>query len=149
MEQVRDGTCPIIPVRLADYLGRVTPTAHAQVQTGAWNVGSTSGEDLSQWAGSERQREAVAEVARLSARYWQLMRGSSDATAQCGEALSRARRSILEAETSCFLFWGDSWIPHLHARTHDASLALDEAELALTPTTPADPTGLGPGGLAE
>jgi alpha-amylase/alpha-mannosidase (GH57 family) len=149
MEQVRDGSCPIIPVRLADYLGRVTPTAHAQVQTGAWNVGSTSGEDLSQWAGSERQREAVAEVARLSARYWQLVRGSSGATARCAEPLSRARRLILEAETSCFLFWGDSWIPYLHQRTHAASLALDEAEIALTPTFPADVTGPDPGGLAE
>lgn len=149
MEQVRDGTCPIIPVRLADYLGRVTPTAHAQVQTGAWNVGSTSGEDLSQWAGSERQCEAVAEVARLSARYWQLVRGPAAAAARCVEPLSRARRLILEAETSCFLFWGDSWIPYLHARTHDASLALDEADFALAQPSRADATELGVGGLAE
>jgi hypothetical protein len=149
MEQVRDGTCPIIPVRLADYLGRVTRTAHAQVQTGAWNVGSTSGEDLSRWSGSERQREAVAEVAQLSARYWQIKRGSADATARCCEHLARARRLILEAETSCFLFWGDSWIPHLHARTHDASLALDEAQIALTQASRADANVLGSGGLAQ
>jgi hypothetical protein len=58
---------------------------------------------------------------------------------------------ILEAETSCFLFWGDSWIPHLHARTHDASLALDEAQIALTLTqaSRADANGLSSGGLAQ
>ncbi|WP_373506378.1 glycoside hydrolase family 57 [Thiocapsa sp.] len=149
MEQVRAGTCPIIPVRLGDYLGRVTPSAHAQVQTGAWNVGSTSGEDLSQWAGSARQREAAAEVAKLSARYWQLVRCLRDAARNGGDALARARRLILEAETSCFLCWGDSWIPHLHARTREASLALDEAEVALARRLPPDATGLRLGGLAE
>jgi alpha-amylase/alpha-mannosidase (GH57 family) len=149
MEQVRAGTSPIIPVRLGDYLGRVAPSAHAQVQTGAWNVGSTSGEDLSQWAGSARQREAVADVARLSARYWQLVHRYEDAARERGGALPRARRLILEAETSCFLFWGDSWIPYLHVRTHEASLALDEAEAALARRPPPEATELGLGGLRE
>jgi hypothetical protein len=149
MEQVRAGTCPIIPVRLGDYLGRLPPSAHAQVQTGAWNVASTSGEDLSRWAGSARQREAVAEVAKLSARYWQLVPCSRDAARKGGDAMARARRLILEAETSCFLCWGDSWIPHLNARTREASLALDEAEVALARRLPPDATGLRLGGLAE
>lgn len=144
MEQVRAGTYPITPVRLSDYLERVPPTAQTRVQTGAWNVGSTSGQDLSQWAGSERQRNAVAEVERLSTRYWDLIRGASTQQAQAGAALMRARRLILEAETSCFLFWGDAWIPHLQVRTLEAALALDEVEAAAAAPT-ARPNGEGIG----
>ena len=48
-----------------------------------------------------------------------------------GAALARARTLILEAETSCFLFWGDAWIPHLHERTVPAQQALEEAERQL------------------
>jgi len=33
-----------------------------------------------------------------------------------------------EAETSCFLFWGDSWIPHLYERTRPAEQLLARAE---------------------
>jgi 4-alpha-glucanotransferase len=132
MEQVRTGVYPITPVRLSDYLGRVRPTAYTQVQTGAWNVGSTSGADLSQWSGSELQRQAVAEVERLSARYWQIARHHVNLPEAVDRAMRRARRLILEAETSCFLFWGDSWIPYLHRRTCEATAALDEAEACLS-----------------
>jgi 4-alpha-glucanotransferase len=151
MEEVRSGSWPITPVRLGDYLHRVTPSAHTQVQTGAWNVGSTSGEDLSQWAGSARQLEAVAEVERLSARYWQLVQRCPTGVGkgQGADAIARARRLILEAETSCFLFLGDSWIPHLHARTRDADMALDEAEVMLSGPSPAESYGFDPDGLAE
>ncbi len=148
MEQVRAGTYPITPVRLSDYLERFPPSAPALVQTGAWNVGSTSGRDLSQWAGSERQRSALAEVERLSARYWDLSRRASTRQMHTGDALARARRLILEAETSCFLFWGDSWIPHLQARTHEAAMVLDELEAAAeigsaVPTPRLDTEGIG------
>jgi hypothetical protein len=126
MDEVRAGSYPIVPVRLSDYLQEFPPTAYTQVQTGAWNVGSTSGEDLSQWAGSDAQRAAVKRISRLSDRYWALVKAHP--AAQRGAALSEARRLILEAETSCFLFWGDSWIPHLEVRIRDAELLLDHAE---------------------
>jgi 4-alpha-glucanotransferase len=134
MEQVSNGACPITPVLLGDYLQRVRPVARAQVQTGAWNVRGNPGLDLSQWAGSETQRAAVAEVGRLSARYWSLI----DRVARAGAAgaairpqLEWARRLILEAETSCFLFWGDAWIPYLYERTRPAALELDAVTAAL------------------
>jgi 4-alpha-glucanotransferase len=132
MEQVRTGVYPITPVRLSDYLGRVRPTAYTQVQTGAWNVGSTSGVDLSQWSGSELQLQAVAEVERLSTRYWQIVRHHMNLPEGAERAMTRARRLILEAETSCFLFWGDSWIPYLRRRTCEATAALDEADACLS-----------------
>ena len=43
----------------------------------------------------------------------------------------RARDLILEAETSCFLFWGDAWIPHLYERTVPAQRELAQAEQEL------------------
>jgi alpha-amylase/alpha-mannosidase (GH57 family) len=135
MEQVRAGDYPAVPVGLCDYLKRHPPTAHAKVQTGAWNVGSTSGADFSQWAGSESQLKAVRAVRDLSSRYWDL-RCHADRLSEAGRAaLMRARDLILEAETSCFLFWGDAWIPHLYERTVPAQreLAQAEQELAAAP----------------
>ena len=138
MEHVRAGEYPITPVSLSQYLQGVPGLARAQVQTGAWNVGGNPGLDLSQWAGSESQRAAVAEVGRLSDRYWSLraqaarMPGSETPVAS---ALARARCLILEAETSCFLFWGDAWIPHLYERTGAAASGLEAiAAVLATPT---------------
>jgi hypothetical protein len=151
MEQVRAGTYPVTPVRLSDYLEEVSPSAYTQIQTGTWNVGSAPGHDLSRWADSESQRDAIVEVSGLSARYWDLMHRFPDQTQVGGHALSRARRLILEAETSCFLFWGDSWIPYLHMRTREAASALDEAEHALSSVgqPPEQDTRFALGGVAE
>lgn len=126
MEHCRAGCSPIKPICLSQYLAQIRPLPNARIQTGAWNVGSASGEDLSQWSGSVRQRQAVTEVKRLSARYWDLCRDRPDAFRFASEAMFRARRLILEAETSCFLFWSDAWIPHLYARTDAAEMALNE-----------------------
>ncbi|WP_295450718.1 glycoside hydrolase family 57 [uncultured Thiodictyon sp.] len=143
MEQVRGGAYPIMPVSLNAYLADNPPAALAQVQTGAWNVGSTSGYDRSQWAGSERQRAAATAVSDLSARYWDLR---ERLPAQCvSPALERVRTLILEAQTSCFLFWGEAWLPHLYARTGPAAAQLNEVEAALTVAAAPVPP---PGGVA-
>ncbi len=134
MEHVRGGEYPITPVCLSDYLQRVPVVARAQVQTGAWNVGGNPGLDLSQWAGSDSQRAAVVELARLSERYWSLRAQAARVSGEeppVTSGLERARRLILEAETSCFLFWGDAWIPHLYARTAPAARALEAVAAAL------------------
>ncbi|MEA3278519.1 MAG: glycoside hydrolase family 57 [Pseudomonadota bacterium] len=128
MEQVRRAEFPVIPVSLSDYLHKNPPGIHAQVQTGAWNVGSTSGYDFSQWAGSESQRKAAAVIQDLSRRYWDLRRRESELGEAGRRALSRARSLILEAQTSCFLFWGDAWIPQLYERTVPAQRELEHAE---------------------
>ncbi|MCU0833015.1 MAG: glycoside hydrolase family 57 [Chromatiaceae bacterium] len=128
IERVVAGDYPLVPVNLSDYLREHPPVDRAEVQTGAWNVGSTSGEDFSQWAGSERQRAAVGLVRGLSQRYWDLRHASDQLGTAGGEALARARALILEAETSCYLFWGDAWLPRLYERTEPAERALDLAE---------------------
>jgi len=68
MEEVRLSEFPVIPVGLSDYLKRNPPSARAEVQTGAWNVGSTSGCDFTQWAGSERQKKADRQAQLVSLR---------------------------------------------------------------------------------
>jgi hypothetical protein len=50
------------------------------------------------------------------------------------QALARARALMLEAQTSCFLFWGDAWIPHLYKRTVPADRDLAQAEGDLNPS---------------
>ncbi len=132
MEQVRGGEYPITPVSLSAYLADNPPVAQAQVQTGAWSVGPTAGYDRAQWSGSERQRAAATAVSDLSARYWDLCERLS---APC-PALEHARTLILEAQTSCFLFWGEAWLPHLYARTVPAAAQLDAAAATLRDAAP-------------
>jgi alpha-amylase/alpha-mannosidase (GH57 family) len=131
MERVRRGESAVVPVTLSAYLERHPPTTEAQVQAGAWNVGSTSGHDFNQWAGSESQRRAGEAVNQASRRYWGLHRQAGRLDPDARSALAQARDLILEAETSCFLFWGDAWIPQLYARTEAAGRALDRVAGAL------------------
>jgi alpha-amylase/alpha-mannosidase (GH57 family) len=128
MERVAAGDYPLVPVALSDHLREHPPAARARVQTGAWNVGSTSGEDFAQWAGSEQQRAAVGLVQALSQRYWAIRQDRERLSPTGQEALERARALILEAQTSCYLFWGDAWLPHLYERTAPAERALDLAD---------------------
>lgn len=134
MEHVRGGEYPVLPVSISAYLETHPAAAPAEVQTGAWNVGTTSGFDLSQWAGSDTQRRAAAELHEISGRWRELRPLQDAARAPALHAdLEQARRLILEAETSCYLFWGDSWIPHLYERTAAARALLDRLERQLRP----------------
>jgi len=87
------------------------------VRTGAWNVGSTSGYDFSQWAGSGSQKQALDEIYRLRKRYEDLR---LDRSGDAAIKLQQAYEAILRAETSCYLFWGDAWIPKLYAEAQTA-----------------------------
>jgi hypothetical protein len=131
MEQVSAGASRVTPASLSDYLKDHSPVARAQVQTGAWNVGSTTGMDFRQWAGPEGQRQAGEVIHALSHQYWELCRASEGMDTSAVASLAVARDLILEAETSCFLFWGDAWLPQLHARTESARQALEQAELSM------------------
>jgi hypothetical protein len=131
LERVRDGRFPLVPVGISEYLEKHPPTTRCQVQTGAWNVGATSGFDFQQWDASDRQKAAAQAIHDLSSRYWALRRMEKQLGSRGRQAMRRARELILEAETSCFLFWGDAWIPRLHERTARAGSALRQAEQQL------------------
>jgi hypothetical protein len=133
VDQVRAGG-PIRPVLISEFIDRYPPQELAYVKTGAWNVASTSGEDFSQWEGSAAQKQAVDELVRLSSRYWTLQEKVEQGSIR--EKLDQARKLILEAETSCFLFWGDSWVPKLYQRTGPAWDLLGQVEAKLDGRTP-------------
>jgi hypothetical protein len=126
MEHVRYGEYPALPVALSDYLEEHPASDRAHVQTGAWNVGSTSGFDFGQWAGSESQRRAVEAISALSRRYHALARDAKRLPPGGRKVLAKAHALLLEGETSCYLFWGDAWIPQLYERTRPAEALLAE-----------------------
>lgn len=131
MEHTRHGEFPARTVSISEYLKDHQPEQEAHVQTGAWNVGDTSGYDFAQWAGSDSQRKAVKEVVQVSDRYHQLSaQRTVDKSAR--KILEQAHQVMLEGQTSCYLFWGDSWIPHLYEHTKQVRDLLDRAEKAIT-----------------
>jgi hypothetical protein len=122
----------ITPVKISDFLKMHPPKEKCTIKSGAWNVGSTSGEDFSQWNGSELQKAGVKEIAEVSKLYWKLEKKLSDSRKEeLQQKLRQARQQILEAETSCFLFWGDNWVPKLYNRTKPAKNLLDEIQNSL------------------
>lgn len=138
-EKIRSGAIPICSVSLSEYIREHPPTNSAYVRTGAWNVGTTSGFDFSQWAGSDTQKQGVETIRQVSARYWKLL-NSLDQFPEGGlKTLKEARELILEGETSCFLFWGDEWVPKLYERTEPANTLLNKLESL----TQYSPTNLG------
>ena len=115
MERVRSNQMTIRPIALSQFLAENPPQGLVDVQTGAWNVGSTSGYDFSQWAGSESQRKALQAIWQLSRSYHECARSlSANRPGILDPVLRRAQEGLLRAETSCYLFWGDAWIPKLY-----------------------------------
>jgi hypothetical protein len=141
MEHVRGGEYPIRPVGLSGYLAEHPPEARARVQTGAWNVGSTSGFDFSQWAGSPGQQRAGEALTALSRRWWSLQGRAERLPPAAREELAAVRRQVLEAETSCYLFWGDDWLPKLDAILEPAGRRLDAIEQARAQAQSGAPAG--------
>jgi len=134
MERARVGELGVIPVALSDYLSRNPPTSRTLVQTGSWSAGSSAAYAFSRWAGSDAQQKAAGVIQDLSRRYWEIKRRQGGLGQEGRQALARARTLILEAQTSCFLFWGDAWIPHLYKRTVPADRDLAQAEGDLNPS---------------
>jgi alpha-amylase/alpha-mannosidase (GH57 family) len=131
MERARAGELAAVPTSLSGYLERNPPTIRARVQTGAWNAGSTAKQEFSRWVGSQTQQQAAAIIRDLSRRYWSVKPHRSGLGNESREALDRARALILESQTSCFLFWGDAWIPRLYERTDPAARDLAQVEQEL------------------
>lgn len=129
MERVRSGQMTIRPTTLSEFVAGNPPASEVDVQTGAWNVGTTSGYDFSQWAGSDSQRKALEEIWRLSRAFHEMRRTFPGMQPEpVGRKLSIVREYILRAETSCYLFWGDSWIPKLYEQTRLAHRILGEID---------------------
>ena len=135
MHKVRSREALTIPVMISNYLKTHQPHDYVEVSTGAWNVGSTSGYDFSQWAGSETQRKAMKEVWDISTHYYQLKKkhcqSKKGRSVHAEALLQQAEEWLLRSETSCYFFWGDSWISKVYGNTKHARHFLMDAERAL------------------
>ena len=135
MEKVTSHEVTVTPVMISEYLNKNKPKGNVEVRRGAWNVGTTSGYDFSQWDGSETQKKAVKEVWEISTHYHQLMEQSTQEgkrhSTTAGPLLKQAEDWILQAETSCYFFWGDAWIPKVYKTITQARRYLTEAERLL------------------
>ena len=132
MDKVKSHRVTVTPVMISDYLNSNKPTDNVEVWTGAWNVGATSGYDFSQWEGSESQKKAMKEVWEISRHYHQLNELSIPAkkgnSAKAESLLTQAEDWLLRAETSCYFFWGDAWLPKVYDNITQARHLLMEAE---------------------
>lgn len=130
LDRVAAGEADVRPTFVSDYLDEHGTHGEVRVRTGAWNTGWHHGRDFTQWMGSERQRQAVADYAETSraihdARWFAGERGVTEGPES--DALAEASRYLLRAETSCNLYWGESWVPRAEADLQAARLALERA----------------------
>jgi len=136
MERIQAGNYPVRPTFLKDYLAEHPPTQTAMVRTGAWNIGTRGGFDFSQWAGSEKQKAVLERVWEADKTYRHLLHeaesgGGNGDLDRARSALSDAHSLILNSETSCYFFWGDSWIPKAEAQLDQADSRLQQAQQIL------------------
>ena len=99
MEHLENAQYPVQPILLSEWLRAHPPTAQAEIHAGY---------DFGQWRGSERQHQALSDLHQLSQRYQQVKLIHSDA-----QLLPQVYRELLEAESSCLLFWGETWLEQL------------------------------------
>jgi alpha-amylase/alpha-mannosidase (GH57 family) len=123
MDAIKEKKSGIIPIKISEFIKKYPPREYARVQTGAWNVASTSGYDFSQWNGSESQKRAIEKLFSIRRRHQELEK-KKGMTPHDRSRIGQAKELILDAETSCYLFWGDAWIPKLYEKLDEASRLL-------------------------
>ena len=135
LERVRAGDAGISPTFINDYLNVHGARGEVKVRTGAWNTGWHHGRDFTQWTGSQTQKDVVARAAELSTAIhkarWHagvLALGNHELDAVLEEAMWR----LLRAETSCNIYWGETWCGRADADLDAADDALKLAQ-ALMP----------------
>lgn len=141
LERVAAGTADVRPTFIHDYLDTHGAHGEVRVRTGAWNTGWHHGRDFTQWTGSERQRQALADFAQVSrmvhdARWFAGERGVTEGPEM--EAIDEALWHLLRAETSCNFYWGEAWVPRAEADL-DASRAALARLGSETPATDSPP----------
>ena len=116
MEKVKSGALSIEPISISEFITENPPEDYVHVQTGAWNVATTSGYDFCQWQGSETQKRGLEEIWGVSKRFHELEKSGKLSE----EMRNTIEELILRAETSCNFFWGDAWVHRVYEDTKEA-----------------------------
>ncbi len=128
LDRIAAGEAELAPTFISQYLDTHGAHGEVRVRTGAWNTGWHHGRDFTQWTGSDRQKQALADFATVSrlvhdARWYAAERGVTEGPE--ADAIEEAMWRLLRAETSCHLYWGEAWVPRA-----EADLAASRAALA-------------------
>lgn len=135
LQRVRARESAAVPTFITDYLKRHGAWGEVTVRTGAWNTGWHHGRDFIQWTGSDKQKETLAEIRRLSTAVHEARR-SVDAAGPADEEATRrdlqeATWRLLRAETSCNFYWGEDWVPRADADVAASWEALNRVRTSL------------------
>lgn len=117
LDSVQQRATPIRPTFITDYLNQYGAHGYVNVRTGAWNTGWHHGVDFVQWTGSQVQKEALQRVAEVSAHFHDLQKKTIQLNLRELEVyqhLAEAQWQLLRAETSCYFYWGEDWVPRCH-----------------------------------
>ncbi|MGD8909193.1 MAG: glycoside hydrolase family 57 [Chromatiales bacterium] len=117
LDYARSGVGAILPSFIDDYLNRYGAFGEVRVNAGAWNTGWHNGQGFLQWTGSQAQKDALQRISITSdalhdARERAAERLSGDP--ELAHRIEQALWRLLRAETSCNVFWGEAWVPHVH-----------------------------------
>ncbi|GAB6067798.1 hypothetical protein JCM13664_11170 [Methylothermus subterraneus] len=131
LERAR-GDCAVPrPVFIHEYLDRYGVHGEVQVHTGAWNTGWHHGRGFIQWTGSQRQKDGLRAIWKLSQRVHALRRRANELGRREMEfqnLLEQALWRLLRAETSCNFFWGEAWVERAERDLEAARTSLEAAE---------------------
>ncbi|MEK7991422.1 MAG: hypothetical protein VSS52_010475, partial [Thiotrichaceae bacterium] len=137
LEHAENGEYPVLPIGISEYLKQYPAEMRANIEAGAWNTGSTSGYGLTDWGGSDAQRNAITKMREVRQRYEKLTQTQvSDADKT---QLEYIRQQILIGQSSCFIFWGDEWIQKLFDFLQPTEQLLFELETTYFKTVESKP----------
>ena len=138
MERLTLGEIFVSPTKISNFIEKNPPCSKVSIQAGAWNIGTSGGYDFSQWAGSDSQKRAVEDIWELSRYYHELEERLKQREREgihlsgVETVLGSAHEHLLKSETSCYLFWGDAWIPRMYEVTNRARELLGEVDRTLS-----------------
>lgn len=147
LDHVRRGETEVEPIFIHDYLDRYGTTSEVNVKTGAWNTGWHHGVGFLQWTGSDTQKEGLQRIHQVSQTYHSLRKETeqlSSGSPELAYNLHEAQWRLLRAETSCNLYWGEAWVPRLHADLTEAEFFLQQAKAILASSCSPATIGLDP-----
>ena len=128
LERFRSGEGRVAPTFITDYLNVHGVHGEVKVRTGAWNTGWHHGRELTQWTGSDAQKQALQGVQAQSLALEKARAVARERGLEGDEALAHdleeATWHPLRAETSCHFYWGEAWV-------HRADADLEASRQAL------------------